>query len=61
MTNVVLNGQDITNTLAKLVIHTGTKNSDVVILKLRYFDGRVDTKVLLLQELKDNHKLVRRE
>ena len=60
MTNVVLNGQDITNSLAKLVIHTGTKNSDVVILKLRYFDGRVDTKVLVPQELEANHKIIRR-
>ena len=61
MTNVVLNGQDITNTLAKLVIQEGTRNSDVVILKFRYFNGRVDTKVLVPQRLVSNHKLVRKE
>lgn len=60
MTNVVLNGQDITDVLVKVVIQEGTKNSDVVILKLRYFDGRVDTKVLIPQELKDNHKIIRK-
>ena len=61
MTNVVLNGRDITNDLAKLIIQTGTKNSDVVILKLRYFDGRVDTKILVEQCLQDNHKIIRKE
>ncbi len=60
MTNVVLNGQDITNDLVKLVIQEGTKNSDVTILKFRYFDGRVDTKVLVPQELEANHKIIRK-
>ena len=60
MTNVVLNGQDITGDLVKITIHEGTKNSDVTILKLRYFDGRVDTKVLVPKELEGNHKIIRR-
>lgn len=56
----LINGMDITDSLDRIVIQTGTKNSDVTILKLRYLDGSVDTKVLLTHDLRSNHKLVRR-
>lgn len=57
---VILNGRDITGDLDKLIIHEGTKNSEVTIMKLRYTDGSVDTKVLLPHELHHTHKIIRR-
>lgn len=60
MTAIILNGQDITDVLDKLIIHEGTKNSSVTILKLRYLDGSVDTKVLLPHNLHHTHKIIRR-
>jgi hypothetical protein len=58
---VILSGRDITDELEEVVIQEGTKRSDVVILKLKYTDGRVDTKVLLPHPLHREYKIIFKE
>ena len=52
---------DTTDELEEVVIQEGTKCSDVVILKLKYTDGRVDTKALLPHPLHRKYKIIFKE
>jgi len=57
----ILSGRDITDELEEVVIQEGTKRSDVVILKLKYTDGRVDMKALLPHPLHRKYKIIFKE
>jgi|YelNatPaOPRAMG01_1025707.scaffolds.fasta_scaffold25944_2 hypothetical protein len=58
---VILSGKDVTDELREVNIQEGTKRSDVVILKLKYTNGRVDTRVLLPYPLHRRYKIIFRE
>ena len=58
---VIVNSREVTDQLDKITIQEGTQNSDALIVKLYYRDGRVDTKVALPFDLHKTHVILRRD
>lgn len=61
MVRVIVSGRDETEELEEVVVHFGTKRSDIVILRLCYKNGSVKTHKLLPFPLGGKYKLIRSE
>lgn len=58
MVRVIVSGRDETEELEEVVVHFGTKRSDIVILKLHYKNGNVKTHKLLQFRLGREYKVI---
>ncbi|MHA1832963.1 MAG: hypothetical protein ACTSV7_03150 [Candidatus Baldrarchaeia archaeon] len=61
MVRVILSGRDVTHLLKEVNIQEGTKRSDVIIIRLKYLDGKVETKVALPHPFHRKYKIIRAE